>query len=152
MYKIEVYYVDDSVKKIEKNGDFYDLSVWKVQDENGFYLKPQRGNYRLEKNRFFFIDFGVVIKLPQGFFGMLVPRSSTFLKYGFIQVNSVGIIDNSYNGIEDHWKMPIFTLKTGILPVKARVAQFLPIKMEQFELETFNPKQLSRGGFGSTGT
>ena len=52
----------------------------------------------LEAGKFYMIPFGVAIKLPSGYEAHIVPRSSTFKKYGIIQTNGMGIIDNPYCG------------------------------------------------------
>lgn len=37
------------------------------------------------------IPLGFSCQLPSGYFALLMPRSSTFGKYGIIQTNSIGI-------------------------------------------------------------
>ena len=39
------------------------------------------------------IPLGIRMKLPDGYFGLVVPRSSTCLKYGIMMANSVGVIE-----------------------------------------------------------
>ena len=41
------------------------------------------------------------MKLPDGFEAIVAPRSSTFKKWGVLQTNRIGIIDNSYCGDND---------------------------------------------------
>lgn len=100
------------------------------------------------------ISLGVSIALPPNFEALVVPRSSTFKKWGIICVNSVGVIDNAYRGDNDIWKFPALCLvgKTHI-PAGTRIAQFRILRnMPQFDMETVT--QLDgrcRGGFGSTG-
>ena len=48
----------------------------------------------MNKDEHRLIHLGVAMKLPDGFEAHLVPRSSMFKKWGIIQVNHVGIIDN----------------------------------------------------------
>ncbi|MGL6098949.1 MAG: dUTP diphosphatase, partial [Fusobacteriaceae bacterium] len=64
------------------------------------------------------IDLGVSIELPSGYQAMLMPRSSTFKKYGIIQTNSVGLIDESYKGDGDIYMMPVFKPMTALDVVK----------------------------------
>ena len=61
------------------------------------------GEYRL-------ISLGVSMELPEGYEAHVVPRSSTFKKWGIIQANSVGIIDNEYKGDSDIWRFPAFCI------------------------------------------
>lgn len=101
------------------------------------------------------ISLGVAMELPFGFEAHIVPRSSTFIKWGVMQANSFGVIDNSYNGPNDIWKFPAFnpTENTSIIPAHTRICQFRVVpKMCAVDLEkvkTLNND--NRGGFGSTG-
>lgn len=53
------------------------------------------------------ISLGVSIKIPDGHKADVRPRSSTFKKFGIIQTNSKGLIDTTYCGPGDIWKMPV---------------------------------------------
>ena len=46
----------------------------------------------IKKGDFFMIDLGIAMELPKGYEAIVVPRSSTFKKYGIIQTNSIGLI------------------------------------------------------------
>lgn len=71
------------------------------------------------------IPLGVAIKLPEGYEAHLAPRSSTFNRWGIIQTNSVGVIDESYSGDKDEWKMPVLCMVPSCYIAKGdRVAQF----------------------------
>lgn len=70
------------------------------------------------------ISLGVSIKIPDEFEMWLAPRSSTFNKYGIIQTNGIGIIDNSYCGNNDIIKMPVYALRDCHIPFNERIAQF----------------------------
>ena len=104
-------------------------------------------------NQFFLIPLGVAMEIPEGYEAHLVPRSSTFKNYGLIQTNSMGIIDNSYAGNGDEWKMPVYATKFGSIKKGERVCQFRIIeKMPEIEFEIVdNLEGPDRGGFGSTG-
>ena len=100
------------------------------------------------------IDLGVIIKPPEGYHSLVMPRSSTFKKYGIIQSNSVGLIDEDYCGPEDYWLFPVIYLRHGttIIPAGTRVSQFIFQRTEKVTaVKKFNPGGDSRGGFGSTG-
>ena len=47
------------------------------------------------------IPLGVAMELPKGYEVIVAPRSSTAMKHGIILANSIGIIDNEYNGNND---------------------------------------------------
>lgn len=57
------------------------------------------------------IPLGFALELPQGWEGHLAPRSSTFKKWGIIQTNHVGVVDDTYIGDNDEWMMPVYCLK-----------------------------------------
>lgn len=132
----------DTVTPIEKiaKGDWIDLRA--AED---VYLKE--GESAL-------IPLGIGMILPDGYEAHVVPRSSTFGKWGILQANHVGIIDNSYSGDEDEWKMSVYAVKDTFIPFDSRICQFRIVeKQPEFSIETvehLNDK--SRGGFGSTGS
>lgn len=107
----------------------------------------------LKAGEFKLIDLGVAMKLPKGYEALVVPRSSTFIKYGIIQTNCIGIIDETYCGNHDVWKFPALALRDTEIKSCTRIAQFRIIKHQPdirfFELENLPDK--NRGGFGSTG-
>lgn len=102
------------------------------------------------------ISLGVSIQLPEGFEAHMVPRSSTFEKWGIIQTNSMGIIDCSYCGDNDIWRMPALCLRKegSVIKKGDRICQFRIMK-NQPDIHLVEVKHLGnedRGGFGSTGT
>lgn len=70
------------------------------------------------------LDLGVVIELPKGFEAILLPRSSTFKKWGIIQTNSIGEIDQAFCGPNDIWKMPVLATRNITIPKGTPIAQF----------------------------
>lgn len=110
-------------------------------------------NYSLKQGDFALIDLGISMKLPEGYEAYIAPRSSTFKKYGLIQTNSIGIIDNSYCGNNDIWMMPVYATKDVELKINDRICQFrIMKKMPALEFETVQQlNSINRGGFGSTG-
>lgn len=110
-------------------------------------------NYSLKKGDFALVDLGISMKLPEGYEAYIAPRSSTFKKYGLIQTNSIGIIDNSYCGNNDIWMMPVYATRDVELKINDRICQFrIMEKMPALEFETVQQLNfIDRGGFGSTG-
>lgn len=114
-----------------------------------------------------YIGLGVAMRLPEGFEAIIAPRSSTPKKYGFIVPNSFGVIDNSFSGNEDEWKMIAIPFKNATIERFDRICQFR-IQLSQkatlwqkFKwllssgveiVEVDNLDGPSRGGIGSTGT
>lgn len=99
------------------------------------------------------IPLGVAMHLPKGYEAHIAPRSSTFGKYHILQINSVGIIDNSYSGDKDEWKMPVVAVEDTVIPRGSRICQFRIVRKQpriKFKrVVTLGTK--NRGGFGCTG-
>lgn len=112
------------------------------------------------------VSLGIAMQLPEGYEAILAPRSSSFKKFGFIQSNSFGVVDNSYCGNNDIWKLPIIAINVVNIKKGDRIAQFriqlsqkASIKQRlkwlfcngiEFE-QVDNLENEDRGGFGSTG-
>lgn len=108
----------------------------------------------MKSGEFKLIPLGVAMKLPPGYEAHLVSRSSTLKKFGIIQGNSIGIIDNSYSGDSDEWKFPAVAFRNTVIEKGERICQFRIVKNQpsiRFK-EVLNLDDKSRGGFGSTGT
>lgn len=111
-------------------------------------------------------SLGICVQMPKGFEALIVPRSSSFKKYGILQVNSVGIIDNSYCSDKDMWGFYMLGTREVTIPKGTRIAQFriqlsqkatvwqkikwlLSPSIKLQKVSSLSNKQ--RGGFGSTG-
>ena len=108
----------------------------------------------LKKGEFKLIRLGVGMKLPEGYEAHVAPRSSTYKNFFILQVNSLGIIDNSYSGDSDEWMFPAIAVKDTTIHKGDRICQFRIIeKQPEIEFEVVEHlDEVSRGGFGSTGT
>ena len=140
--KLQIKYHNEEIEKIKKidKGDWIDLrAAEKVE---------------LKQGDFALISLGVSMKLPDGYEAHLAPRSSTFKTWGIIQTNSIGVVDNSYSGNNDIWKMPVYATRDTIINVNDRICQFrIMPKMPVVDVEEVdNLEGPDRGGFGSTGT
>lgn len=107
----------------------------------------------LDKGEFTLISLGIAMQLPQNYEALIMPRSSTFKKYGIIQANSVGLIDESYCGNNDEWKFPAYATRLITIPKNTRICQFRIIEHQPMILleEVDDLGNNNRGGFGSTG-
>ena len=128
----------EPLKKIDK-GDWIDLRANET-------ISLRKGDFRL-------IPLGIGMKLPEGYEAHVAPRSSTFKNWGIIQVNSVGVIDNSYSGNNDQWFMPVYATKDTTIQRNDRICQFRIIEKQPiFEFDTVEfLDDVDRGGFGSSG-
>ena len=107
----------------------------------------------LKAGEFRLIPLGVAMALPEGYEAHIVPRSSTFKNYGILQTNSVGVVDCSYCGDNDQWRMPVYATRDVTIEKNARICQFRIVR-NQPPLTFTRVERLDgpdRGGFGSTG-
>ena len=139
--KLKVKYFDKEIEKIQKINKGYWIDLRSAAD------------IFLTKGQFALIPLGVGMVLPEGYEAHIAPRSSTFKNWKILQVNSVGVVDNSYSGDADQWMMPVYATEDTEIKKNDRICQFRIIeKMPELEIEEvkhLNDK--SRGGFGSTG-
>ena len=140
MLRIKIKYIRD-IKPIEffDNGDWIDLRA-------GLDIELEAGGSCV-------VPLGVAMEIPIGYTAIIVPRSSTFKKWGIIQTNSVGIIDESYCGDNDEWGLPVLAFRKTKIHKNDRICQFRLIKQSDYidfkEVKTLNNPD--RNGFGSTG-
>ena len=107
----------------------------------------------LKAGEFRLIPLGVAMALPEGYEAHLAPRSSTFKNYGILQTNSIGVVDWSYRGDNDEWRMPVYATRDVTIEKGARICQFRIVE-NQPKLNFVRVEHLDgpdRGGFGSTG-
>ena len=122
--------------------------------ENGDWIDLRAAErIELKAGEFKLIPLGVAMALPEGYEANVVPRSSTFKKYGVIQTNSFGVIDFSYRGDKDQWFMPVYAMRDTVIDFDDRICQFRIVenqpKITFTEVDHLDNE--SRGGFGSTG-
>jgi dUTP pyrophosphatase len=96
--------------------------------------------------------FGISVEIPEGFVGLIFPRSSIY-KTGLSLSNSVGVIDSGYRGE----LMVKFNLladeENSIYKPGDRVAQLIILPYPQIEFEEvseLSSTERGEGGFGST--
>ena len=93
------------------------------------------------------------LQLPEGYEAHVVPRSSTFKNYGLLQANSMGVVDYTYRGDNDQWRVPMYATRDVHIDKNTRISQFRIMK-NQPPLVFTRVEHLTgpdRGGFGSTG-
>lgn len=106
----------------------------------------------LKAGEFTKLNLGISIECPKGFWFQLVPRSSTFEKYGIIQTNSFGVVDTKYCGDDDIIKVPVYAMRDTIIPANERICQFRLVQDINFTISTVDKlRGENRGGFGSSG-
>lgn len=139
--EILVKYHVEEMGKIEKFpvGDWIDLRSAERVDMDA-------GDFKV-------ISLGISMKLPEGYEAHIVPRSSTFRRWGILQTNGIGIIDESYCGNNDVWKLPALAMRSTTIFKGDRICQFriMPKMPEVTFKEVEHMDDPDRGGLGSTG-
>lgn len=139
---IKVQYLNENVTRLTKieKGDWIDMYA--------------SADYEMKAGDFKLIHLGVAMQLPEGYEAHLVPRGSTFKKWGILQTNSIGIIDNSYCGPNDWWMMPAYAVRDTVIKAGDKICQFRIVKQQEAIdfVEGSLADNSDRGGFGSTGT
>ena len=140
---IRIRYHSDEIKKlqyIDGKSDWIDL-------RSAEHVILKKGEFRL-------ISLGVAMQLPEGYEAVIVPRSSTYLNFGIIQTNHMGVVDETYCGDDDVWMMPVLAVRDTEISVNDRICQFRIQKHQpavSFE-EVEHLGNENRGGVGGTGT
>ena len=165
MIKIKVKHIRGKVDlpTIIDKGDWIDLRCAKKTTIIG-PMKQKDSNAVTFNNTL--LPLGIAIKLPPGYEAILAPRGSTYKYYGVIQSNSFGVIDNSFNGDNDEWMLPVIAFKKTTIPEGDRVCQFRIQLSQKANIiqkikwlfsnkiiieEVDNFGESDRKGFGSTG-
>lgn len=139
---IKIKYLNDTIEKLEYidgKSDWIDL---RAAEE----VKLQKGDFKM-------IHLGIAMELPKGYEACVIPRSSTYKNFGLIQSNHMGLIDESYCGPNDWWRLPVIAMRDTVVHVNDRICQFR-IQKHQPKIEFQEVEELkgqNRGGFGSTG-
>ena len=141
MERIRIKYHAD-IDRIERIGgkksDWIDL---RAAEE----VTMKAGEYKM-------FSLGVSMQLPEGYEALVLPRSSTFKKFGVILVNSCGVIDEQYCGDGDVWQFLAYATRDTVIPFNERVCQFRIVRHQpeiEFE-EVGSLGNADRGGIGST--
>jgi dUTP pyrophosphatase len=96
---------------------------------------------------------GLAVEIPEGYVGLLFPRSSIYKK-SLAMTNSVGVIDSGYRGEI----MVVMHTTTDVVPAiykpGDRFCQLVIVPNPVFDVnvvEELNESDRGEGGFGSTG-
>jgi len=96
---------------------------------------------------------GLAIEIPQGFVGLLFPRSS-LTNYTLLLGNHVGVVDSGYRGeVMFKFKEMTYPDSYKAYNVGDRIGQLLIIpypKVELVEVKELSSSERGTGGYGST--
>lgn len=136
--------------KIKYLRDIYEIKIIK----KGNWIDLRAGeNIALKKHEYCEIPLGIAMQIPEGYEAYIIPRSSSYKKYFIIQTNSKGLIDTTYCGDDDEWKLPVYAMEDTIINKNERICQFRIAKtMPKISLNKVDVLgNKNRDGIGSTG-
>lgn len=97
---------------------------------------------------------GIAVEIPEGYVGLVFPRSSICKKTLFM-TNSVGVIDSGYRGeILVTFRFDEFFANTNAYNIGDRIAQLIIIpipKLKFVQSSELSVSDRGEGGYGSTG-
>ena len=100
------------------------------------------------------VGTGVALALPDGYVGLVTPRSGLAARAGLSIVNAPGVIDSGYRGEIKVCLVNLDPRETVRLSAGDRIAQLLvmPFATASFiEVDTLDETVRGDGGYGSTG-
>lgn len=130
-----------------------DEPFYATEDSAGGDLRTNK-SYRISPQSQVTIETTTRMKIPKGYFGMLVPRSSLCNKGGLVLVNSIGIIDADYTGViklvyKNNGGDAVF-IEEGERIGQIVITNF--IKPTFTQVEELEETERGDGGYGHTGT
>lgn len=115
-----------------------------LKDKHGTTLKPYEDKV---------IHTGVYAEIPEGYVGLVFPRSSLG-REGLVLLNTVGVIDSHYRGEIMILAKNVSNNKQIVITPFQRFAQLVivPVFLPTIEVvESISDTERGTGGFGSTG-
>lgn len=99
------------------------------------------------------VPTGIAVAIPEGYAGLVLPRSGHARRHGIGVVNGPGLIDSGYRG-----EVSVLLINHGDVEVKFgrgdRIAQLIIVPVpaiEWNEVDSLDETDRGSGGFGSTG-
>lgn len=103
------------------------------------------------------VGTGISVAIPEGYAGLVLPRSGLAVRHGVSLVNTPGLIDSGYRGeirvpLINHDRRETFEVEPGM-----RIAQLLLVRAADASFVAVESLEESadgrgEGGFGSSGT
>lgn len=97
----------------------------------------------------YLLDTNLTVAIPNGYWGMLAPRSS-IAKHGFMMTNSFGVIDSSYRGNIKIAVTKIDPQAELVLPFKCAQLILIPQVLANYVNYFSTNTMRGSGGYGST--
>jgi len=112
-----------------------------------------RESLRLDAGERAVVPTGIAVAIPDGFAGLVTPRSGLAARNGISVVNGPGLVDSGYRG---EIKVVLVNLSSEAFDIDRgdRIAQFVvvPVSVQEFiPVDELPESTRGSGGFGSTG-
>ena len=134
------------IKKLHENAV---IPSYAKSGDAGMDLTAVSVSYDVYNNVVF--DTGLAFEIPEGYVGLVFPRSSISKSFGENLRNSVGVVDSGYRSSVI---LKFGIAGTSIYRVGDRVGQLIIMPYPQIEFEEVDELSITErgeGGFGSTG-
>jgi dUTP pyrophosphatase len=100
------------------------------------------------------VGTGIAVAIPEGWAGLVLPRSGLAARHGITIPNAPGLIDSGYRGEVRVLLLNADPRETFEIAVGDRIAQLLLVRHEApevLEVESLDDTVRGAGGFGSSG-
>lgn len=100
------------------------------------------------------VGTGIAVAIPEGYAGLVLPRSGLAARHGIALVNAPGLIDSGYRGEVRVLLLNTDRAESFVIALGDRIAQLVITELPEVEFaETDSLSETARGtgGFGSTG-
>lgn len=100
------------------------------------------------------VSCGFALAIPQGYAGLVIPRSGLAARHGITVVNAPGLIDSGYRGEVKVILMNLDPKEPFEVHVGDRIAQLMIVAapaVMPVAVESLDDTQRGSGGFGSSG-
>ena len=140
--------------KIRRLDSTITLPAYGTSEAAGFDLAASH-DLTVAPGQIALVRTGLVIEVPAGHCLAILARSSTPLKRGLMVANGVGIIDPDYSGPDDEIMIQVLNVTRQDVHVHRgdRLAQGLVLPAPRVTWDEVSEiREVTRGGFGATGT
>jgi dUTP pyrophosphatase len=99
------------------------------------------------------VGTGLAVAIPDGYAGLVLPRSGLADRHGITLVNSPGLIDSGYRGEVRVVLLNTDATKTFTVEPGMRIAQLVVVQVPELELvevDELSPSERGVRGFGSS--
>lgn len=113
-----------------------------------------RENTTIEPGKIGLVPSNVIVKVPEGYALLILPRSSLPRKKALVCPHSLGLIDQDYHGEKDEIFVQVQNVSDAPVTIERgeRIAQGLFVAIAKADWhEVGSHGAQTRGGFGSTG-